>query len=42
MFNYNEMGIVNTDLNNFNFDINFDAEDLLFLLLFLSDFWLGI
>ena len=42
MFNYNEMGIVNIDLNNINLDNNFDAEDLLFLLLFLSDFWLGI
>ena len=36
------MGIVNIDLNNINLDNNFDAEDLLFLLLFLSDFWLGI
>ena len=27
MFNSNEMGIVNIDLNNINLDDNFDEED---------------
>ena len=27
VFNYNEMGIVNIDLNNINLDDNFDEED---------------
>ena len=27
VFNYNEMGIVNIDLNNINLDDNFDKED---------------
>ena len=43
VFNYNEMGIVNTDLNNINRDDNFDEEDPnTLILLFLSDFWLAI
>ena len=28
VFNCNEMGIVNVDLNNYNLDDNFDKEDL--------------
>ena len=34
------MGIVNIDLNNTNLDDNFMKKIL--ILLFLSDFWLGI
>ena len=40
VFNYNEMGIVNIDLNNINRDNDFDEDDP--ILLFLPDFWLGM
>ena len=37
----NEMGILNIDLNNVNLDDTNYHEDIM-ILLFLSDFWLGI
>ena len=40
VFNYNEMGIVNIDLNNIDLDNNFDEEDPDTIIL--SYFWLII
>ena len=40
-FNYNEVGIVNIDLNNINRDYNFDEEDPNPIIL-IRLFWLGI
>ena len=40
VFNCNEMGIINIDLNNINVDNNFDEDDPGTIIQ--SDFWLGI
>ena len=40
VFSCNEMGILNVDLNNINLDNN--LMKMILILLFLSDFWLGI
>ena len=41
VFNYNEVGIVNIDLNNINRDYNFDEEDPNPIIL-IRLFWPGI
>ena len=38
LFNCNQMGILNINLNNINLDNNFDEDDPDTILLFLSDF----
>ena len=40
VLNYNEMGIVNIDLNNISLYDNFDEEDANTIILI--DFWLGM
>ena len=40
VLNYNEMGIVNIDLNNISLYDNFDEEDATTIILI--DFWLGM
>ena len=39
VFNYNEMGILNIDLNNINLDNNFDEEDPDTIILIRLLFW---